>query len=199
MNLLEKKQYSNLIFDFDGVIADTSALMFDSLNYAFSKTKIKTVNQNEFKSKSKIEIVRTRNIGKIKILLIVFFAKKYIHKNVNKIKLFDPVIKLISEYPGTVYIVSSNAKKNILIALGKNKGLFKKIYADVSHNKKHVILKKFHKDSAYITDEVRDVEECKKANIDVYGVTWGLDNKKQLLKSNPNKVFEEFEELKIFC
>lgn len=193
-NLQKNYNYSILAFDFDGVLADSKLIIFNALNHSLEKLNLDKVSIVDYERFSKNELLEQRNLSFIKKLVLLYFARNYISKHCTKIKLFHEFIAEIKKYPFDKVIISSNSKSNIEKILKKDVDLFKKIHGSCGISGKAKILKKY-KEGLYITDEVRDINECKIANIDVAAVSWGIDNKEELMKAKPTYLLDNFNQL----
>ena len=183
------KKYKTLLFDFDGVLVDSKEISFEATNYALSKLKIPNVSKEEFDRHSKYELVKKRKLGFIKILILLFIAKRFIAKHIHEVIVNQNILHEISKITLPKVIISSNSTKNIQSSLGDQSMQFTKIIGNMGFSNKAKKLNQF-KDGLYFTDEVRDILECKKAGIDVCAVTWGFDSKEELLKSEPTYLIE---------
>ena len=182
------KIYENYIFDFDGVLVDSKELTFKAINYALEKIKLPTISEYDFNTKSKSELITERNVGYFKSIVVLFLARRYMKLNYQEMKPIKELITKVSKCKKNKVIVSSNTKKNIILALGPDNKLFSKIIGSVGNGKKSKFLKPYAGDSLYITDEVRDIIECQKINMDVLAVTWGLDSEEKLKSHRPTQI-----------
>jgi phosphoglycolate phosphatase len=192
------KDYENYIFDFDGVLVDSKELSFNSINYALQKLFMKPVTKVDFNTKSKIKIIRERNIGSVRSLIILYYAKKYFKKHISEITSCDELLRNIKKIDKNKLIMSTNSKTNILLALEKDASLFTFIKGSIGHSKKHKYLLPYAENSIYITDEVRDIEQCQAVGMDVVAVTWGLDSKENLIHANPTAIIDKPSEILAF-
>lgn len=188
------KTYENYIFDFDGVLVDSKDLSFKAINYALKKVFMQVISRKDFDTKSKIELIRQRNIGPIRSLIILGLARNYFRVHINQTNRCDEFLSMVEKTKQNKLVVSSNSKRNILLSLKERSSIFSKIYGSVGHSNKHKVLKPFAANSLYITDEVRDIEQCQIIGMDVIGVTWGLDSKEELIKAKPLRVISEVSE-----
>jgi phosphoglycolate phosphatase len=92
-------------------------------------------------------------------------------------------------------IMSSNSKENILLALKEEASAFSYIRGNIGQSKKHKYLLPYAHNSLYITDEVRDIEQCHAIGMDVIAVTWGLDSEESLISASPKALINNPQEL----
>lgn len=198
------KKISTVIFDFDGVIADTLPYTFKKL-HQLAKI-LKTDNQKEKQILKEIrlkdwkDLLKTgMNLNWFKIpfvLMMVHRMQIELGREIKNIKVFPGMKKLFLDLNKKNYhiaIVSSNIKKNIedflkLNDIGPIKyieartnsllagkaDLINKYISVIGANKENVI---------YVGDEVRDVNACKKVGIKCISVSWGLHTKDTLIEA----------------
>ena len=206
-----------VIFDFDGVIADSLPIILKYLpeiakenGYTDLQKKVEkkhNVKINNIKKMKKIfrdetakdflNDLKKFNISRTKFLILLNSLRNKLHSDVSKVKVF-PGIKQTLRNISKKYktgMISSSKEKFISDFFKKNK-LTKLKYAitGVSLFGKTVRINKMvkqmnlkKKEVIFITDETRDIESCKKAGIKSIAVTWGFESKK-LLKKGSKKV-----------
>jgi phosphoglycolate phosphatase len=195
-----------LMFDYDGVIADSLDILwecFDKINKKYNFFPFKNKNeltkiwdQNLFEAVSKIGVSNTE---------FAKFYKEWVDLGLLKNKKVKPftglksVLKKISQN-NCLIIISSNdykmisdfLKRNDLfdyfsLILGSEKGKSKKEKLNLVLNELN-----FPKSKAYfITDSIGDLKEIKSLGIKTVAVTWGFHDKKKLEKENPDFIVEK--------
>lgn len=200
-----------IIFDFDGVLADTFDTFYPLIKAAmksigFSITPdqyrdffIGNVHQS-FKDfigdNKKYEIfTEFRNTN----------YNTYYNGKLNKAKLFPGAINFLEKIHRAhiLTINSSGRKANIQKLLEENgvKNLFDLVLADSTTSKEGMLketLTKFGADpkkSIMITDTIGDVIVAKKIGLKTIAVTWGFQSKEMLKKSNPDLLVTSYDEL----
>ena len=199
-----------LIFDYDGVIADTLDMLwktFDKLNKKYNFFPFKNKNEftrlwdeNQFVSTTKLGISATDNDK---------FYKEWVDlliQNNDKMKPFDgfkSILKKLSQ-DNSLVIISSNDDRVIIDFLKKNDlfNYFDSILGMESGRSKKeklkIVLNKFNnpEDRTYfITDTIGDLKEVKDCEIKTVAVTWGYHDKNKLQKENPDFLVETPKEL----
>lgn len=190
---------SNIIFDFDGTIANTEHIFLESINkysktFGYPQTSIETLDQ--LKNNALVDLIKLYKVNFIKLPFLARAVLIDMGRRLNEAKLFPGIREVLLELKAQgkdIYILSSNSKGNIN-KFFKNEDLeiFKDIYTSFNLFGKAAKIKaltKKHKISIdsciYVGDEVRDIVACKEAGLKVISVDWGF-NSNQLLKTyNP--------------
>ncbi len=191
----------NLIFDFDGTIADTFSPTVKLLEKDFRQwgdrfNKAETIK--DLRSLSIGEIIQTIPGGWWKFTYLLLKTKRKIKKMMPKIEAYPGIIytlRSLHENGYPLFIVTSNevanVKKflhrynldNVFISVISTKGLFKKARTLKKVLKKYQLpLKK----TFYIGDEIRDIQACKKINLKIISVSYGFNSEAGLQRHRPN-------------
>lgn len=185
----------NIIFDFDGTLANTLPVVVDIaegiLGQEVSSTDIAKYRNMTIKS-----ILKEARIPMYKIPGLLVKGRPLLQKRMSEVDLFDGLEGVIKELSAdySLYIVSSNGLGIITKFLEnyKLKKYFKRIYGNVGIFSKAQAVKKVMKregfsigDALYVGDEVRDIEAAKKIGLPIISVTWGYNGDKILKSYNP--------------
>lgn len=205
-----------IIFDFDGVIADTLPFTFKKITEISKKLRIKKLSDKEFikslRTKTSYQLFKEmgENISWLKLPLILFLIKKAqeeLYRQIGTIKVFPGVKRLLLNLKKKGYqmvLVSSNLEKNVKKFLEKNNlaQFFQAIDCGSHLLGKDKVLKGFLKKNSlannqvvYIGDEIRDVEACQKAKIPIITASWGLGEAQALKKSGADFLVQRPEEI----
>ncbi|WP_342550876.1 HAD-IA family hydrolase [Lysinibacillus sp. FSL M8-0216] len=179
----------HIIFDFDGTLADSTAVFASAWNTLARKYKFKGIELKEIDTLKKLSISERSKLFdfpmyKLPMILPQFY--KLYRQSLNDVHLFEGMKEVLLEIDKRGYkilIISSNSKDNILEFLKMN-GIH--CVADVLCSNrifgKDKVMKKFLKESnvsatevVYIGDEQRDIVACKKAGVPIIWVEWGYD------------------------
>lgn len=189
----------HIIFDFDGTLADSTAVFASAWNTLAQKYKFKGIELKEIDTLKKLSISERSKLFdfpmyKLPMILPQFY--KLYRQSLNDVHLFEGMKELLIEIDKRGYkilIISSNSKENILEFLKMN-GIH--CVADVLCSNrifgKDKVMKKFLKeanvdssDVVYIGDEQRDIVACKKAGVPIIWVEWGYDAKEVVQNDEP--------------
>ncbi|WP_347722988.1 HAD-IA family hydrolase [Lysinibacillus capsici] len=189
----------HIIFDFDGTLADSTAVFASAWNTLAQKYKFKGIELKEIDTLKKLSISERSKLFdfpmyKLPMILPQFY--KLYRQSLNDVHLFEGMKELLIEIDKRGYkilIISSNSKENILEFLKMN-GIH--CVADVLCSNrifgKDKVMKKFLKEAnvdssnvVYIGDEQRDIVACKKAGIPIIWVEWGYDAKEVVQDDEP--------------
>ncbi len=189
----------HIIFDFDGTLADSTAVFASAWNTLAQKYKFKGIELKEIDALKKLSISERSKLFdfpmyKLPMILPQFY--KLYRQSLNDVHLFDGMKEVLLEIDKRGYkilIISSNSKDNILEFLKMN-GIH--CVADVLCSNrifgKDKVMKKFLKewnvlssDVLYIGDEQRDIVACKKAGVPIAWVEWGYDAKEVVQNEEP--------------
>jgi len=189
----------HIIFDFDGTLADSTAVFSSAWNTLAQKYKFKGIELKEIDALKKLSISERSKLFdfpmyKLPMILPQFY--KLYRQSLNDVHLFEGMKEVLIEIDKRGYkilIISSNSKENILEFLKMN-GIH--CVADVLCSNrifgKDKVMKKFLKeanvessDVIYIGDEQRDIVACKKAGVPIIWVEWGYDAKEVVQNEEP--------------
>ena len=190
---------TTIIFDFDGTLADTLPFVEKKLFKMLKEEKIKITYKQmieDFRSKQFSELMNLWKISWLKLPIILKKIKQSqidLYEEIGNIKIFPGVKKILyilKKEGFKLTILSSNLENNILKFLKINKlNVFEKIHAGSQILGKSKAINEFIKQNnwkknevLYIGDEIRDIEACKKSDIKIIAVGWGM-HKASVLKN----------------
>ncbi len=178
-----------IIFDFDGTLADSTAVFASAWNTIAQKYKFKGIALKEIESLKKLSIAERSKLFdfpmyKLPMILPQFY--RLYRQSLNDVHLYDGMKEVLMEIDQRGYkilIISSNSQENILEFLKMN-GIHcvSNVLCSNRIFGKDKVIKKFLKDSGitpsevlYIGDEQRDIVACKKVGVPIIWVSWGYD------------------------
>lgn len=206
-SILEPKTQKNLcIFDFDGTLADTFESGARLINSYAVKFGYKPINFDENKNLSARELIKMSKVKFWEIPRLVRFFRKKSEETANEISIFNDIIPVLNSLKTNnfdIAIASTNSYNTISTVLKKYniENLFFFIRSEISlFGKKRALkrIKRYYSKSynkiIYIGDELRDIEACKKAKLEIISVSWGF-NSFEILKNNNENVVSKPQEI----
>lgn len=183
-----------LIFDFDGVIADSIDFFKECYNRAAKESFIKQISRQETKKILSENPKRLLLPDEPLIKRTFFFSNmiKEMRENFEYLKLIDGMKGCI-EYlfiENELYISSKNLPNviNQFLMYHELADYFSKIYS-LRYNKlasfRKILLKHKKENTLFITDTYNDIVNAKKIGIDSIGCSWGIDSLSKLKKAKP--------------
>ena len=187
-----------IIFDFDGVLANTEKFCFD-----LHKKSNKNLSWSEFQGFCNGNFVDgiAKAINEKSHVIPDNFYDKY-EKEIEKITVNSSIYETVKSLSENfiICIVSSTESyliKNFLIK-EKLDNYFSDILGADIHKDKTVkinsLLEKYNINSnnvVFITDSLGDILEGNKCGVKSIGVTWGIHNEKNLEKGNPVAIIDD--------
>jgi phosphoglycolate phosphatase len=178
-----------IIFDFDGTLADSTAVFASAWNTLAQKYKFKGIELKEIEALKKLSIAERSKLFdfpmyKLPMILPQFY--RLYRQSLNDVHLYNGMKEVLMEIDKRgfkILIISSNSQENILEFLKMN-GIHcvSNVLCSNRIFGKDKVIKKFLKDSSitpseviYIGDEQRDIVACKKVGVPIIWVGWGYD------------------------
>jgi len=188
-----------IIFDFDGTLADSTAVFTSAWNTLAQKYKFKGIEFKEIESLKKLSMAERSKLFdfpmyKLPMILPQFY--RLYRQSLNEVHLYEGIKDVLMEIDKRGYkilIISSNSQENILEFLKMN-GIqcVSNVLCSNRIFGKDKVLKKFLKDFSstasdvlYIGDEQRDIVACKKVGVPIIWVSWGYDSIEVIQQEEP--------------
>lgn len=204
--------YKHIIFDFDGTLVDSTAVIMMMYNELAKKYNFTKVTEEEYKLLNNLplkERFKALNVPIYKLLLLgkvgMDFKQGYRQhiNSIHPIEEMKEVLEFLQRKGYVISVITSNSATNVTEFLDFQglKG-FHEIRSSNGLFGKHKTIMKYMKENGlkredviYIGDEQRDIAACRKCNIDIVAVSWGLDTKEVLLAAKPNYFVEQPREI----
>lgn len=204
-------EIKNIIFDFDGVIANSLPDTFENIkkiSLHFNLKEIKTIQEfKELENKSLLDLFKNQSQNSFKRNFLLFYSLIVFSKN------FDPdlnngikeLIINLTNKGYNLFVLSNNFNLIIKKTLKKHRILsyFKGIQGFSFKTKDYKfksLEKKYNlsaEESVFITDTSDDILYMKNIKgIKLIGVSFGFSTKEQILNSKPDYVIDSVDELK---
>ena len=202
-------KYKYVFLDFDGTIADTMNESYQIYTELVERFKLNKLSYQECvglrQLNSREAIKRLGLTNHFHTLLFFYRAKREQNKIIDKIKPFYQVTKFLESVKDKYHFIicTSNLKRNVTKFFKNNNINFitNILTCSTLFAKEKIILKYIKKkkininESLYIGDETRDIESCKKINLDIAAVCWGYHEKENLEKSLPSYLINDIADL----
>lgn len=188
-----------VIFDFDGVIADSGAVFTEALEEVLNRPEpFSGAEIKQLRNSSPQEIIKLLGIKKWQLPLVVAKGRRAVAARMYKVKVFDDMPEVIKDLHSAgykIFVLSTNNKEAINSILGQH-GLndyVVRVYSATrvfgKAKRLNSLLRKEHlnKDQCvYIGDEVRDVEASKQVGVKCIAVEWGYSAPSALKSYKPD-------------
>lgn len=195
------------IFDFDGTLVQSVKLMFECVNALADEYKIKKMDMTRFDYYRGLGTSGLLNeLGLNKEVLSEFVTKmqSLMQLRFDKVELYPDVSRVLTDLNrqgNFIGIVTTNKKENVINILEKNKiNFFNSIITDVAFSEKPNAIKQMVLENSldsvntyYVGDETRDIEAAKVAGVKSIAVTYGMNTKEVLQKSEPDIITDVFD------
>lgn len=198
-----------VIFDFDGTIADTLALMVRCLRKQDHDQRYKDITFAEVRKHSVAHLVyRLMREMKLSPLAILSLQKRITtcmaaqHEEITLFPRIKELIGRLREHHYHVAIVTSNGSAFVNAVLQRHKLIVDSVYAGNSLFGKHRRLARVKAqlrlgdgDVLYVGDEIRDIHAARKAQMPIISVTWGFNDEESLEQEHPDMIASDTEDL----
>jgi len=203
------KSENNLIFDFDGTLADTLAFTINAaseINRSLHLLSDEKIDFEKFRSTDTIEFFKDLEIPTYKLLFFLYKYQRKQSREIDKVQVFQglpEVLKNLKKNGIGLGIATSNSTKNVKQFLKNNNlDMFDFIYSSIDYFHKNRIIERAIKkygmekeNVIYVGDEIRDIKAAKEAGIKVASVTWGYNFENVLSKYKPDFIINRPEDL----
>ncbi len=198
---MSKSSKRFVIFDFDGTLADTLSLALDLGNTILEDMGREPATQDmveEARGMSLGQLLRHFRISYFQVPSLVVKGRSLMSERIKELEPNKGMVELVGELNKQKIpcgIVSTNSRGNVLQFMKRHElsgkfafidggsGVWSKARRLKSTLKKHGLTPET---AVYVGDEIRDIEAARKVGLPVVSVTWGLNNKQRLEKSNPD-------------
>ena len=194
---------SFVLFDFDGTIADTISAGLEIINSHADYYGYKRLDGDIKTHFSALQLVKMAEIKFWKLPYLIYQLKKKLSEKYDELQVLPEAPELIKKLNDAGYelgILTSNSLKTVKSFLKKYEldSFFTFLRTDVSlFGKKKALAKAkkvINKKIVYIGDELRDIEACRKNDIPIVSIPWGLNSYESLEEHNPGLVAKNADE-----
>lgn len=206
---MQESSIKAIIFDFDGTIADTFALVSEialKLNDALKLFKKEEISIEDFRNISSDDFISRLDTPKYKLLYYLWKGRRLFGERVESLRAFNGIEECLKQLKARGFklaVVSSNSKSNVEKFLKANNLNYFDIVASplLVFNKSAVIKRVMRKlnvlpdEVFYVGDETRDIEAAHAAGVTAVSVTWGYHFRKLLVRFAPDYTIDTPQEL----
>ncbi len=187
-----------VIFDFDGVIADTLELATRTVNRMLSEERREErISANDIREKGFKKLVKEYKVPIYKVPYYLKKSHEMVGQGLGAVRAFPGIMKTLKELKKghKLAVVTSNSEENVRKFIKKNgmEGIFEFIIAGASLFGKPSKMKKAVKtagvskeEAICVGDEVRDVDAAKKAGLKIIAVIWGYNSERLMSEKKPD-------------
>lgn len=193
-----------VIFDFDGTLANSISLAIRLYNEHADHFKVQKVSEDELPELRKMvsrvgyaKTMKSKGVFLPRLPGMVITIAREMRHHMSEVKPYEGIVETLQELKAQGYrlgVLTSNQEYIVREFLETHQyPLFDFIVSEKTLFGKEKALKKIMKKFAldtrgvvYVGDEPRDVSACRKADIAVIGVSWGLAGVDGLAKTPPD-------------
>ncbi len=189
-----------IIFDFDGTLADSLAVLVQITNELAPEFGIDPISPEQVAALRGLNSQEIIKMSGVSLWQIPFLLRRYqvrFHQRAARVLLFPEIEQMLHELKFSGYklgIVSSNSVENIDVVLRHYQidQLFSFIKSCSVFGKGRAIRSIMRANYAvahetvYVGDEVRDIEAARRSKVVSIAVTWGFNAAELLLTKQPD-------------
>lgn len=194
-----------VIFDFDGTLSDSGDWFISVIDDLAALFRFRTVQAHEvemLRHKSSREVIQYLGIARWKLPFLAWYVRRLVGRNVGQIELFPGTPNLLEQIAALgvkIALVTSNSEDNARRILGPEHAARIDCYACGSSlfgkaPKFRRVLKRMAVPAGRalaIGDETRDVDAAREVGMRAGSVLWGYAAEEALLRTKPDAVFRE--------
>jgi len=195
-----------LIFDFDGTLADTLAVIVEITNRLAQEFGYPPSNAEDLAQVRDLgawQVIQRSGVSIFKLPLLVRKLQKELSQEIEHTNLFpemEETLRKLKANGHTLGIVSSNSSENVnrFLKIHHLDRLFDFVVSSTTLFGKHRSLNRLiqqqnfsRADIIYVGDETRDIEAAKKTGIQVIAVTWGFNSVEALAAYQPHYLLDK--------
>lgn len=190
-----------VVFDFDGTIADTFEAVVKILNKLAPEYGFPQIDQRMVAKFKKIGSKKARKefgVSWLQFIRIGRRATRELRSDIEQIRIFPGMVELFRELKKvgvTMGVLSSNSKENILKFFKENnlENTFEYVvpcglmWGKARKIKKIIKKRKLKPEEiVYVGDETKDIVACHKVGVKIIAVTWGYNSERALRSYHPD-------------
>ncbi|WP_375765413.1 HAD hydrolase-like protein [Archangium gephyra] len=192
---------SNVVFDFDGTIANSRSVVIAAYNQVAEKHRFNPMCEADIPVLSRLSIPeRCRKMGVplYKLPSVILEVGRSYKNFVDSVVAFEgmlPVLHTLHRHGLTVGIISTNSAENIQRFLARNgmEPVVQRVHCSSNMFGKDKVISRYLKTYGltpeqvlYVGDEERDVVASRKMKLRVLSVSWGFETLDVLTRAGPD-------------
>lgn len=197
---------ANVIFDFDGTLADTFPLIVDvSYKLAPGAKRLPSKKIDSLRELPLMTAMRRLGISYWYMPLLILFVRRRMTPRMSEVPPCEgvvPMLQALQDAGHRLYVLTSNYKQNVKTFLKHHNmerffGEVSTIYYASTRAKTRALKKMLKRDmldpseSYYVGNEALDIEAAEKAGIKGIATTWGGFNQEALKKAQPFVILDK--------
>jgi phosphoglycolate phosphatase len=200
----QSNKIDTVIFDFDGVIADSAEIFAETLLEVIGRDETFSLEEiKDLRSSTTKEVIRKLGIKKWQVPGVVIRGRRGMTEKIDRVDVFKDIPEALSslaEHGYKLYILSSGSKESIEGLLNRYELLktITSIHTGTSlfgkAKKLGKLLKQEHLSlgqCVYVGDETRDIEAANHIGMKSVAVEWGYSAADALKSCEPNAMVKE--------
>lgn len=200
-----------LLFDFDGTIADSFAVVQEVFYEITGQERIEDPAEVERLRKMPVmKAIKELQIRPWQIPGMLIKGRTAMAAHINDIPIFPGMTQTIRKLHAegyAMYVMSSNSAQNVQHFLRRHSldNYFTRVYGNIGLLHKAAAIRNVMRrnrfapeECVYIGDEVRDVEGAKHAGVSIISVPWGYNDEILLRQHNPDVIVHHPSEIETF-
>jgi len=197
---------ANVIFDFDGTLADTFPLVVDvSYRLAPGTRRLPSRKIDRLRELPLLTAMRSLGIAYWYMPILMLFVRRRMTPRMTEVSPCEgvlPMLRTLQDAGHRMYILTSNYKENVHIFLKHHRverffGEVGTVYYASTAVKTRALKKMLQRnkmapeESYYVGNEALDVEAADRAGIKSIATTWGGFNQQELRKAKPFAIIDK--------
>lgn len=210
---MEHKSLDTFIFDFDGTIADSLHHVFMVYNQVASRFGTRTMLPDDISALRRMGAKKAIQEYNVPLWKVPAIAKAVLVGLRDQIRFQEPfagvseLLLTLQQVDFRCFLLTSNSRENVEAFLLQHRiQVFEELVCSASLFGKSTRLRNLLsrarlslKSTAYIGDQVLDVEAAKNAGVRSIAVSWGYNDRETLASASPDYLFDEPKQLLDFC
>lgn len=201
-------QHTYLLFDFDGTIADSFAVLLEIFHELTNQSLDEDPDKIAYLRQLPVpKVIKELKVPPLQIPRLIVKGRKMMGQHIHEIPLIegmDTAIEKLYAHGFHLFITSSNSPVNVKAFLKAKQldGYFEKVYGGIGLFNKAGAIKRIMRQNRlqgelviYIGDEARDVEAARRAGVAMAAVGWGINDPRLLALHHPNIIADSPQKL----